>query len=176
MAKEMTIAGLLGEFSSANELRKSLLDEGFQHDQIIIVSETETQKGIPTSQGSPGGFQAANIRGVGSALVAGPLVNDISEEIDLGKWLAQAGIAKPEREQYLLGVREGQTLVVVQAGEDQAQGIVDLLNGGHGSGGGTDEGIARNLLMVSRSKPDRGDTGDRALDGGPHISGGGTDE
>jgi hypothetical protein len=176
MSKELTIAGIMDEFSSPNQLMKDLLDEGLQHDQIIIVSETGAQKGIPKPQRTPGGFQAANIRGVGRALVTGSLVGDVGEEIDLGKWLVQAGIAKPEREQYLHALREGQTLVVVQAGEDQAQGIVDLLSGGHGSGGGTDESIARNLIMVSRSKLERGGTDDRALEGGSHGGGGGTDE
>ena len=92
-------------------------------------------------------------------MAAGPLAKDIGAGGDIAKWLEQAGISKKKSKECLNAVRSGQTLLVLQVPEDQAEQAVARIRGrqvpgpepqgGHTVGGGIGESPA--MIMSSKS-------------------------
>ncbi len=180
--QRITIGKLFEDFSAANQVVDELLKGGFKRNQVSIVLEPK-QVGLgqqPEIQLQ--GVRNLTIPGLGQALAAGPLAEEVGEAGDLGKWLEAAGISPEFRQKCLQAMRSGHILVVVQTGENKASDAVSYLSGTHGSGGGIGEIAPKDMILSA----DIGDILNRFridddalksdLEGGTHGPGPGIDE
>jgi hypothetical protein len=195
--EKITIAGLFGQQTSADEILNELLRHGFNRNQISVACEANTYKTNPLKRRRLSAFESLEIREVGPSMVTGPAAEDVSASGDLQKWLQDAGISRKKSHQVVTGMREGGTLIVVQADEEEAKDALKLLrsaresggtiqdavqpySGSHGSGGGIRKSVPDDLIMSSKSRllrsteqRGRRGSGPQAPQGGGHTSGGG---
>ena len=149
--ERIMIGGLFDQFASANEIADQLIKRGFSRNQISIASEANTYRMHPQAKIESAAFKTLNIDEVGLAAVTGPVVAGVSQSGDLQEWLQQAGIPKRTSQRCVSAIRKGNTLVVIQVGEDQVDDVLELFSGTHGSGGGIGAYVPTNVIVASPS-------------------------
>src|SRR5262245_58944984 len=128
MAK--TVIGLFDEFSKAQQVLQDLLDNGFRRGDISLIARQEESAPKPASEWAA---RTLSIPGIGPVLATGPMAAALASVSGgpaadgLMNVLTDRGVPSDEARWYTEGVRQGDTLVLVETNDDDAERAADLM-------------------------------------------------